>query len=324
MNQPLRAVLTVTIETHADGDYYTGQSDLVRHATRWIEEAMYDRDDVERVTVGDPTAELMRAQAEAHQYRTALEGIARRPAVLPPVDRAALRARIAEALYRHEWPGKQIWQQALAMDRETFEAMADAVLALLPEQADRAAEMDRLRTENGRMRHELEVMYGGAFDSLKPEPADRAADGHLCGNCEGVDPNSCLTRPKADSKAAVYAEVADRLATDAEQGDKDGLTRIYRRSAARQVRAWGEELRRLAGGQPTPDTEAPVSPCSEVPCNHDGTGEPCSRHEQEAAHADGDHELCGPECTASRCTCDSEDHTHDGGCPLYEPAPPAA
>ncbi|MGA5670022.1 hypothetical protein ACPCTG_31645 [Streptomyces pseudogriseolus] len=33
-----------------------------------------------------------------------------------------------------------------------------------------AAEIDRLRTENGRMRHELEVMYGGAFDKL-PEPA---------------------------------------------------------------------------------------------------------------------------------------------------------
>lgn len=59
----------------------------------------------------------------------------------------------------------------------------------------------------------------------------------------------------ATGRAAVYVEVAERLAADAEQGDKDGLTRIYRRSAARQVRAWGEELRRLAGGQPTPDTE---------------------------------------------------------------------
>jgi hypothetical protein len=33
-----------------------------------------------------------------------------------------------------------------------------------------AAEIDRLRTANERMRHELEVMYGGAFDKL-PEPA---------------------------------------------------------------------------------------------------------------------------------------------------------
>jgi hypothetical protein len=46
-----------------------------------------------------------------------------------------------------------------------------------------AAEIDRLRTENERMRHELEVMYGGAFDKLPPAavsaavapPTDRAA-----------------------------------------------------------------------------------------------------------------------------------------------------
>jgi len=37
-----------------------------------------------------------------------------------------------------------------------------------PETAtDQTAELDRLRTENERMRHELEVMYGGAFDSVK-------------------------------------------------------------------------------------------------------------------------------------------------------------
>lgn len=58
--------------------------------------------------------------------------------------------------------------------------------------------------------------------------------------------------PPAD-RSAVYAEVADRLAADAEQGDKEGFTRIYRRSAAKQVREWGEELRRLAAdAQPEP------------------------------------------------------------------------
>ncbi|MFD8254959.1 hypothetical protein [Streptomyces werraensis] len=88
------------------------------------------------------------------------------------------------------------------------------------------AELEQLRTENARMRHELEVMYGGAFDSLKPAPTD---------------------------PAAVYAEVADRLAADAEHGDKEGLTRIYRRSAAKQVHEWGEELRRLADETPESD-----------------------------------------------------------------------
>lgn len=38
---------------------------------------------------------------------------------------------------------------------------------------DRDAGVERLRTENERMRHELEVMYGGAFDS---PPTDGPAD----------------------------------------------------------------------------------------------------------------------------------------------------
>jgi hypothetical protein len=61
--------------------------------------------------------------------------------------------------------------------------------------------------------------------------------------------------PATVDRADVYAEVADRLAKDAETGDKEGLTRIYRRSAAKQVREWGDELRRLADETPA-DTQA--------------------------------------------------------------------
>lgn len=54
---------------------------------------------------------------------------------------------------------------------------ADAVLGVLPAgSGDATAEIDRLRTENSRMRHELQVMYGGAFDSLRHAPADPAAE----------------------------------------------------------------------------------------------------------------------------------------------------
>lgn len=60
--------------------------------------------------------------------------------------------------------------------------------------------------------------------------------------------------PAPADRATVYAEVAERLSADAEQGAKDGFTRIYRRSAAEQVREWGDELRRLA------DEAQPVSP----------------------------------------------------------------
>jgi hypothetical protein len=48
--------------------------------------------------------------------------------------------------------------------------------------------------------------------------------------------------PVPVDRAAVYTEVADRLAADAEQGAKEGLTRIYRRSAAQQVREWADEM----------------------------------------------------------------------------------
>lgn len=61
------------------------------------------------------------------------------PVAAPPTGQAGLREQVAAALYRHEWPRKQVWQQALAMDREVFLAQADAVLSVLPSAADRAA-----------------------------------------------------------------------------------------------------------------------------------------------------------------------------------------
>jgi hypothetical protein len=54
----------------------------------------------EAVLAGLP-AELLRAQAEAHQYRTALQGAARRAAVLPAsVDRADVLREVAAGLER--------------------------------------------------------------------------------------------------------------------------------------------------------------------------------------------------------------------------------
>lgn len=56
------------------------------------------------------------------------------------VPALALRDRIAAALYERERPpSAPAWSDAYAMDREVFEAMADAVLAVLPPPADRAA-----------------------------------------------------------------------------------------------------------------------------------------------------------------------------------------
>lgn len=80
-----------------------------------------------------------------------------------PADRAGLRERIAGALYRHEWPGKQIWQQALAMDREAFLAQADAVLSVLPPAADRASVL-REGADAVAADTEVHIRYGSATD----------------------------------------------------------------------------------------------------------------------------------------------------------------
>lgn len=84
---------------------------------------------------------------------------------LNTADQAALRALIAEAVDRVF----EAWREGLDGQRPQ-DAITDAVLGVLPT-SDRAAQLE---TENARMRHDLEVMYGGAFDSLKPPPADRA------------------------------------------------------------------------------------------------------------------------------------------------------
>ncbi|MEU0656085.1 hypothetical protein ABZ485_28105 [Streptomyces albogriseolus] len=77
--------------------------------------------------------------------------------------------------------------------------VADAVPELL-------AEVRRLRTENERMRHELEVMYDGAFDEL-PAPAAVSA---------AVAPPTDQTTAEA-ALAAVEAALCDTLLPDARE-----------------------------------------------------------------------------------------------------------
>lgn len=69
-------------------------------------------------------------------------------------------------------------------------------------------------------------------------------------------------QPAPVDRAAAYREVADRLATDAQQGNKEGFTRIYRRSAATQVRQWADEF--------APEHAAPATTCN---AQYDGRSE---------------------------------------------------
>jgi hypothetical protein len=88
-------------------------------------------------------------------------------------DRAALRDAIRRAVCEAEGFG-YAWGTDM-LEPDEYGEVADTVLAVLPAPADQAAEIERLRAENERMRHELEVMYGGAFDSLKPATVGQAA-----------------------------------------------------------------------------------------------------------------------------------------------------
>lgn len=75
-----------------------------------------------------------------------------------------------------------------------------------------------------------------------------------------------------------------------------------------------DELRRKAD-----EAEYVATPCSPPNVCEDG-GEPCSTHERLMAHAEGDHELCGPDCGTSpsrtagdglaATTCSAQYHGH--------------
>lgn len=108
----------------------------------------------------------------------ALPGLAGSAPVPPPADRAAAdRERIAAALYRHEWPHKQVWEQALPMDRTDFLAQADAVLAELRRMADVSPAHEPTATLR-----ELEQRYRPNTPPSRPEPrrlAGETAEAHV-------------------------------------------------------------------------------------------------------------------------------------------------
>jgi hypothetical protein len=166
------------------------------------------------------------------QIRAALPTLSTAPSA--PADRAALRDRIAMAIedapYRHDGT-RRAWQ------------LADAVLAVLP------------------------------------APADRAA---------------------------IYREVAEELA---------GIN--FHPNAKSQ----NLELCRLLAGRflrKADEAEYVATPCGVGGC--EPGGEPCSTHERLMAHAEGDHELCGPDCGTSpdrmavdelaATTCSAQYHGH--------------
>ncbi|MER5843235.1 hypothetical protein ABT099_23645 [Streptomyces prasinus] len=138
------------------------------------------------------------------------------PVSSPPADRAALRDRIARAIYGAH-SHIDVWDQADAHTKEVCRVEADAVLAVLPPPADRA-QIRRL----GLMVDEYATGASALTDKLK-----RVRDLHRetcplaqgsvsptafkCGMCEVLDAPAAPLRRMAD-EAPVAESTADKAA----------------------------------------------------------------------------------------------------------------
>lgn len=200
----------------------------------------------------------------------------------PATDRATDRERIAEALYRHEWPHKQIWQQALAMDRETFLAQADAVLAVLPPPTDRGAiRAEAFReaaaaTRRGAFADTFDRMAGVELRRLADEAQQQPTDADVVEAHDlalsftlaaEAQPEPACTDPIECSHEAALGQAEETLEVLHALG-----TAWSRPTMSAPTRVAGEHLLRVLGAAPDgvpaagvrqPDTETPV-PCSWV------------------------------------------------------------
>ncbi|MEU6990323.1 hypothetical protein ABZ953_06630 [Streptomyces sp. NPDC046465] len=193
----------------------------------------------------------------ADRYQLAWQNARARARVLSGelTRRAPLLGEYAQAAIKAE-------QRAAAMERGMQSTAADALkhrgchreLMAQCQRAEQAeAEAERLRPENARMRHELEVMYGGAFDKTPSAPADADLRERVAAAIAGVDVPGWPTMPCYEAADAVLAalpvgmsadirKLVNRLVAHA-KGFQDVLEESDRDPWARLVRADIDELR---------------------------------------------------------------------------------
>ena len=121
--------------------------------------------------------------------------------------------------------------------RSVAEELAAWQVDALDRALGRADEMEQLRTKNERMRHELEVMYGGAFDRPKPAPA-----------VEAQQPTPALAEPQDHPGADLFAALRTAGLTPDEANAR---MYAYAGMVLRQEKAV------TAPTEETPDTLAP-------------------------------------------------------------------
>lgn len=112
-----------------------------------------------------------------------------------------------------------------------------------------------------------------------------SADGVISSEVlKAVSPRPAVAEPVPVDRAALLREVADEC-------DKAGAAYTARAQNEHAGAAFAlmETFLRKAN-----EAEYVATPCDFVAC--EPGGEPCSTHERLMAHAEGEHELCAPEC----------------------------
>ncbi|NUS25069.1 MAG: hypothetical protein HOV92_12715 [Streptomyces sp.] len=267
---------------------------LVADARRAVHEAL----------VVLPAPEADRVRSLIADLETAVEGrtamrFTSAPAAAPSADPAALRDSIAAALYERERPPRDPhWPDVYASDREVFEAMADAVLPVLPAPADRAAVLQQ----------EAALIRAHCPDHLDSNSAEGSWMTCHCDVAEDMERRMAVEARGNDKQddedicahcGQTIRRVPGTLASWWVH-DPGGITACQPEQAASSHRATPKAAV-VRAAEPA-DTQ---TPCGPAPSQCDAeSGEPCANHEREQAHAEGEHCFCGPECDKA-CTCAS-------------------
>lgn len=152
------------------------------------------------------------------------------PIAAEPSEQAPLRDRIAAALYERERPPREPhWPDAFAVDREVFEAMADAVLAVLPEPTDQA-------TVRAALRDAADQVFALDYDEMVSEQDDENLGSMRAAWNLGTIHATELLRRLADEQpttptAPDVKHMLARMRADAATHDIDHLLQLLARWA---------------------------------------------------------------------------------------------
>lgn len=231
--------------------------------------------------------------------------------VVPPAtNQTALRDRIRRAVCEAEGFA---WDSDM-LEPDEYGDVADAVLAVLPPPVDRAAVLAEAaaryeeilaNADTGQdprywtavrditlglraMAAEPAVGSRVAAETPQPETRDALMQAHVALAAQAGRDQAALTRVR---------QLHDALDAETELTSPDD--EITRGAAARKIAAaldgWTAPTPPAVVAQPGKET----SSCGPTPDTCDAeAGEPCANHEREAAHAEGEHCFCGPECDA--------------------------